>query len=81
MRGKASRDEIDNMPDQVKKHAIPKLTHVRHDPVHCLAAGLFRSLRKGQRSAEKLEVVYEFGDGQRVEFSGPEPQGFRTRAA
>ena len=51
------------------------LTHARHDPAHCLAPGLFRSLKKGERRTHKLDVVYEFGDGQRIEFSGPEPLG------
>lgn len=51
------------------------LTHARHDPIHCLAPGLFRSLQKGERRRAKLDVVYDFGDGRRVEFSGPEPLG------
>lgn len=51
------------------------LTHARHDPIHCLAPGLFRSLQKGERKRAKLDVVYDFGDGRRVEFSGPEPLG------
>lgn len=51
------------------------LTHVRHDPAHCLAPGLFRSLKRGERKKLKLDVAYEFGDGKRIEFSGPEPLG------
>lgn len=52
------------------------LTHARHDPAHCLAPGLFRSLKKcGGRKNGKLDVIYEFGKGQRIEFSGPEPLG------
>ena len=51
------------------------LTHARHDRAHCLAPGLFRSLKKGQRKREKLDVVYEYGNGQRIEFKGPEPLG------
>lgn len=39
------------------------LTHARHDPIHCLAPGLFRSLQKGERKRAKLDVVYDFGDG------------------
>lgn len=53
----------------------PKLTHVKHDPSHCLAPGLFRSLKKGDRKKLKLDVIYEYGDGERIEFSGPEPLG------
>lgn len=52
-----------------------ELTHARHDPAHCLAPGLFRSLKKGDRKRLKLDVTYDFGDGQRIEFSGPEPLG------
>ena len=51
------------------------LTHARHDPAHCLAPGLFRSLKRGERKRSKLHVVYDYGDGKRVEFSGPEPLG------
>ena len=58
----------------VSKH---DLTHARHGPVHCLAPGLFRSLKKGEqeRKRTKLDVVYDYGNGKRVEFSGPEPLG------
>lgn len=51
------------------------LTHARHDPAHCLAPGLFRSLKPGERKLGKLDVVYDYGDGKRIEFSGPEPLG------
>lgn len=52
-----------------------ELTHARHDPAHCLAPGLFRSLKRGERKHAKLDVVYDLGDGRRIEFSGPEPLG------
>jgi hypothetical protein len=48
------------------------LTHARHDPAHCMAPGLFRSLGPGERKKLKLDVVYQFGEDQ-IEFSGPEP--------
>jgi len=51
------------------------LTHARHDPAHCLAPGLFRSLKRGDRKRCKLDVAYDYGDGKRIEFSGPEPLG------
>lgn len=51
------------------------LTHARHDPAHCLAPGLFRSLKRGERKRTKLDVCYDYGDGKRIEFSGPEPLG------
>ena len=50
------------------------LTHARHDPAHCLAPGLFRSLKRGDRKKLKLDVTYPYGED-RVEFSGPEPLG------
>lgn len=50
------------------------LTHARHDPVHCLAPGLFRSLKRGDRKKLKLDVTYTFGKD-RIEFTGPEPLG------
>ncbi len=51
------------------------LSHARHAPTHCLAPGLFRSLKRGERKRSKLDVVYDYGDGNRIEFSGPEPLG------
>jgi len=51
------------------------LTHVRHDPSYCLAPGLFRSLAKGDRKRDKLDVIYDYGNGNRIEFTGPEPLG------
>ena len=51
------------------------LTHARHDPAHCLAPGLFQSLKRGDRKKLKLDVIYEYGEGKKIEFSGPEPLG------
>lgn len=48
------------------------LTHARHDPAHCLAPGLFRSLKRGERKKLKLDVTYEYG-AQRLRFVGFEP--------
>lgn len=45
-----------------------------HDPMHCLAPGLFRSLKKGERKTQKLEVIYHYGKDS-VKFWGPEPLG------
>ena len=50
------------------------LTHARHDPAHCLAPGLFRSLKRGERKKLKLDITYEFGKD-RIRFWGPEPLG------
>jgi len=51
-----------------------ELTHARHDRSHCLAPGLFRSLKKGARKKEKLDVSYCLGKEQ-VRFVGFEPLG------
>lgn len=50
------------------------LTHARHDPAHCLAPGLFRSLRRGERKRSKLDVTYKYGTDS-IRFWGPEPLG------
>lgn len=50
------------------------LTHVRHDPAHCLAPGLFRSLKRGDRKKLKLDVTYDYGE-EKVRFIGFEPLG------
>lgn len=52
-----------------------ELTHVRHDAVHCLAPGLFRSLQRGERKRSKLDVTYQYGDGEQARFIGFEPLG------
>lgn len=51
------------------------LTHARHDPAHCLAPGLFRSLKRGERKKLKLDVTYIYGEGQSMRFVGFEPLG------
>jgi hypothetical protein len=51
------------------------LTHARHDPAHCLAPGLFRSLKPGDRKKLKLDVIYRYGEDEQIEFKGPEPLG------
>ena len=59
----------------VKPKNKHSLSHVRHDPAHCLAPGLFRALKRGERKRSKLDVTYDYGDGKRIEFKGPEPLG------
>jgi len=56
----------------VKKH---ELTHARHDPAHCLAPGLFRSLKRGERKKQKLDITYPYGDSESARFVGFEPLG------
>ncbi|MBZ9574513.1 replication protein C, IncQ-type [Modicisalibacter sp. MOD 31.J] len=52
-----------------------RLTHARYEPAHCLAPGLFRALKRGERKLKKLDVTYEFGKDQQITFKGPEPLG------
>jgi len=51
------------------------LTHARHDPAHCLAPGLFRSLKRGDRKKLKLDITYHYGENERIRFAGVEPLG------
>lgn len=51
------------------------LTHARHDRAHVLAPGLFRSLAPGERKKLKLDVTYNFGAREQIEFRGFEPLG------
>ena len=50
------------------------LSHVRHDPTHCLAPGLFQSLKRGKRRLLKLDITYNY-NGTSIRFWGPEPLG------
>lgn len=69
--------DANNSDDLVSiQHQIgTKTTHARHDSAHCLAPGLFRSLKKGDRIKQKLHVIYKFGKYDLLEFKGPEPLG------
>ncbi len=49
------------------------LTHARHDPAHCLAPGLFRSLKRGDRKKLKLDISYQHGPKTTLRFVGFEP--------
>jgi hypothetical protein len=48
--------------------------HARHDRAHCLAPGIFRSLRKGRRKNQNLDITYVFGDVS-LQFVGFQPLG------
>ncbi|EQD25836.1 Replication C [mine drainage metagenome] len=50
------------------------ITHARHDPALCSAPGLFRSLKRGERKKQKLDITYRHGDT-KLRFWGPEPLG------
>lgn len=52
-----------------------KFDHARMSTTHVLAPGLFRSLKKGDYKKLKLDVVYEYGRGERLEFKAAEPLG------
>lgn len=51
------------------------LTHARHDTMTCLAPGLFRSLKRGDRKKLKLDVTYQYGEKEEARFIGFEPLG------
>ncbi|WP_425476996.1 replication protein C, IncQ-type [Xanthomonas albilineans] len=51
------------------------LTHARHDPMHCLVPGLFRSLKRGERKKLKLDVTYHYAENEQARFVGFEPLG------
>lgn len=51
------------------------LTHAKHASALCLAPGLFRALRRGDRKRTKLAVTYDYRDDCTIEISGPEPLG------
>jgi hypothetical protein len=48
--------------------------HARHDRAHCLAPGIFRSLKRGQRKKQKLDTTYVYGEVS-LRFVGFEPLG------
>ena len=52
-----------------------ELDYARHDPLTCLAPGLFRSLKRGERKKTKLDITYDFGKDETARFVGFEPLG------
>ena len=60
---KNKKDEVKAKKPR-KKRSIPEivydLTHARHDPGHCHAS-LFRSLQKGTRTKQGMDIKYKFG--------------------
>lgn len=52
---------------------VYSLDHARHERAHCLTPGLFRSMKNGK--PPPLHVTYEYSDGRRIEFRGPEALG------
>ena len=53
----------------------PELLYANHDPAHCLAPGLFRSLPKGQRESMNLNLKYRYNEDTVIEFSAAHALG------
>lgn len=53
----------------------PELLYANHDPAHCLAPGLFRSLPKGQRETMNLNLKYRYNEDTLIEFSAAHALG------
>lgn len=51
------------------------LTHAQHDRAHCLAPGLFKSLKRGDYKTQKLDITYEYSESESLRFTGFEPLG------
>lgn len=51
-----------------------ELVFAKMDPAICLSAGLFRTLKRGERKREKLDITFQFGEAV-VRFVGFEPLG------
>ncbi len=51
------------------------LSFARIDRAHALAPGLWRSLAPGDRKRLKLDITYDYGEGEKLEFWGREPLG------
>ena len=47
--------------------------YAKHDPSHCLAPNLFRSLKRGDRKKLKLDITYQYSETESVRFVGFEP--------
>ena len=55
---------------------LHELNHVQHAPPYCLAPELFRSLKRGERKENSLNLTYSFGKKKTtMHFSGPEILG------
>lgn len=61
--------------DAVDRHPATNLTYARHDPAHCLAPGLFRGLKRGDRRGKTLELTYPYSTNELITFTGSTPLG------
>jgi len=52
-----------------------ELTHARHDPAYCLVPGLFQNLSKGKRAHAHLNIKYQYGTDEFIEFKALEALG------
>jgi len=50
---------------------LDEITFAQHDPMLCLAPGLFRSLKRGDRNQSQLDVTYKIGKKEKIKFHGP----------
>ncbi len=51
------------------------LTYARHDRAHCLAPGLFKSFKRGERKGKNLDITYSYNENTSLRFIGFEPLG------
>jgi hypothetical protein len=61
--------------NQNKKPIKYKIEVARHDAAHCLAPGLFRSLKRGDRKKQKLDITYQYNERESLRAVGFEPLG------
>ena len=52
-----------------------KIEVARHDAAHCLAPGLFQSLKRGDRKKLKLDITYQYNERESLRAVGFEPLG------
>jgi ribosomal protein S19E (S16A) len=52
-----------------------ELTSAKHDPVHCLAPGLFRSFKRGERKNIRLDITYKPNSNETYKFIGYQALG------
>lgn len=60
---------MDNKKETLVPRTEYRTEHAKHDPAHCLAPGLFKSLKRGERRYG-LDITYQFGENETVRFMG-----------
>ena len=74
MVGKPHQNRTEITVTKNNKQKIYDLTHAQHDRMHCLVPGLFRSLKRGERKKEKLDITYNYPN-KKIRFTCFEPLG------